>query len=78
MVQGNNSSAGGYTGETDLKVTQHYVGPYPPNGDHDYTFKLYALDTTLPVKPGYWLNDFYKLSEGHVLATAKAIVVGRH
>lgn len=77
MIQGNNSTAGGYTGETDLKVTQHYVGPYPPDQDHDYTFKLYALDTELPLQPGYWLNDFYKLSAGHILATAKTVVVGK-
>lgn len=77
MVQGNNSTAGGYTGETDLTITQHYVGPYPPDKDHDYTFKLYALDTELPLQPGYWLNAFYKASEGHVLATAKAVVIGK-
>lgn len=77
MVQGNNSTAGSYVGETGLTINQHYVGPYPPNKDHDYTFKLYALDTELPLKPGYWLNDFYKASEGHVLATAKAVVIGK-
>ncbi|AVK61768.1 YbhB/YbcL family Raf kinase inhibitor-like protein [Lactobacillus sp. CBA3605] len=77
MVQGNNSTAGKYTGETDLKVTQHYVGPYPPNKDHEYTFTLYALDTTLPLKPGYWLNNFYKVSAGHILATAETTVIGK-
>lgn len=77
MVQGNNSTAGGYTGETDLKVTQHYVGPYPPDQDHDYTFRLYALDTKLDVQPGYWLNNFFKAIDGHVLATAETVVVGK-
>ncbi|BDZ29869.1 YbhB/YbcL family Raf kinase inhibitor-like protein [Lactiplantibacillus sp. WILCCON 0030] len=77
MIQGNNSTAGGYTGETDLKVTQHYVGPYPPDQDHDYTFKLYALDTQLPLSAGYWLNNFYKASAGHILATAQTVVVGK-
>jgi len=77
MVQGNNSTAGGYVGETDPTLTQHYVGPYPPNKDHDYTFKLYALDTELNLIPGYWLNDFYKASQGHVLTTAKTVVIGK-
>jgi len=67
----------GFSGETDLTITQHYVGPYPPDKDHDYTFKLYALDTELPLEPGYWLNHFYKASAGHVLATATTVVVGK-
>ncbi len=77
MIQGNNSTAGGYVGETDPKVTQHYVGPYPPDKDHRYSFKLFALDTELPLQSGYWLNECHDAITGHVLATAKTQVIGR-
>ncbi|WP_048000946.1 YbhB/YbcL family Raf kinase inhibitor-like protein [Lactiplantibacillus herbarum] len=77
MIQGNNSTAGRYVNETDLKVSQHYVGPYPPNKDHRYSLKLFALDTELDLRPGYWLNEFHDAIAGHVLATAKTTVIGK-
>ncbi|MBP5844195.1 YbhB/YbcL family Raf kinase inhibitor-like protein, partial [Lactiplantibacillus plantarum] len=77
MVQGNNSTAGAYVHETDPKVSQHYVGPYPPDKDHRYSFKLFALDTELDLQPGYWLNEFHDAIAGHVLATAKTTVIGK-
>ncbi|HAT55100.1 MAG TPA: YbhB/YbcL family Raf kinase inhibitor-like protein [Lactobacillus sp.] len=77
FVQGNNSNAGGLIHETDPLVTQHYVGPTPPNGDHVYTVTGYALDAQLPLADGYWLNEFYRAITDHVLATTKATFIGR-
>ncbi|MFB9769595.1 YbhB/YbcL family Raf kinase inhibitor-like protein [Lactiplantibacillus modestisalitolerans] len=77
MVQGSNSTAGGYVGETDVKISHHYVGPNPPDQDHRYSFKLFALDSELPLASGYWLNEFHDAIAGHVLATAKTTVIGR-
>lgn len=47
-----------------------YGGPMPPK-DHTYTIIIYALDTKLNLKKGYYLNELYKKMEGHILATAK-------
>ncbi len=46
-----------------------YGGPCPPAGKlHRYFFKLYALDTTLELKPGATKAALLKAMEGHVLA----------
>jgi len=48
-----------------------YGGPDPPPGpDHRYFFKLYALDATLPWKPGVTKDEAEKMMQGHVLAEA--------
>jgi Raf kinase inhibitor-like YbhB/YbcL family protein len=46
-----------------------YGGPNPPPGKpHRYFFRLYALDTTLDLKPGATKADLLKAMEGHILA----------
>jgi hypothetical protein len=46
-----------------------YGGPCPPPGKpHRYSFKLYALDTKLDLKPGVTKNDVERAMQGHVLA----------
>ena len=44
-----------------------YGGPCPPSGMHHYVFTLYALDTTLDVKPGVNLKDVTAQISGHIL-----------
>lgn len=76
FVQGNNSNAGRLV-NGDERISRGYVGPQPPDKQHDYTLTVYALDTTLPLKEGYWLNDFLHAAKGHVLAKAKATLPSR-
>ena len=45
-----------------------YSGPCPPSGTHRYFFKVYAVDTRLPLKPGATKADVLRAMEGHVLA----------
>ncbi|KXA99895.1 hypothetical protein AKJ42_02250 [candidate division MSBL1 archaeon SCGC-AAA261C02] len=45
-----------------------YRGPCPPGGPaHRYRFKLYALDTTLDLKPGSSKEELEAAVEGHVI-----------
>jgi Raf kinase inhibitor-like YbhB/YbcL family protein len=60
-------SGGGRQGMNDFKKTG-YGGPCPPSGSHRYFFKLYALDTELPLKPGATKADLEKAMQGHVVA----------
>lgn len=53
-----------------------YDGPCPPNGTHRYYFKLYALDTTLNLKPGLTKDELLKAMKGHVLAETQ--LMGRY
>ncbi len=49
-----------------------YTGPSPPPGNaHRYFFKLYALDTTLALKPGATRKELERAMRGHILAQAE-------
>jgi Raf kinase inhibitor-like YbhB/YbcL family protein len=51
-----------------------YGGPCPPPGKpHRYFFKLYALDTTLPLKPGTTKAEVERAMTNHVLAQAQLL-----
>lgn len=76
FVQGNNSNAGALV-NGDTQISRGYVGPQPPDKNHDYTLTVYALDTMLPLKDGYWLNEFLHAVNGHVLAKAKMTIPSR-
>lgn len=76
FVQGNNSNAGALV-NGDPRITSGYVGPQPPDKVHDYTLTVYALDQSLALTNGYWLNDFLNAAKGHILATAKVNLPSR-
>ena len=69
IVHGQNSFASIFVGETDSKITNRYTGPTPPDKDHEYTLKVYGLDKKLDLKDGYFMNDFYKAIQGHVIGS---------
>jgi Raf kinase inhibitor-like YbhB/YbcL family protein len=51
-----------------------YVGMCPPSGTHRYFFKVYALDTTLALKPeSTGKKDLEKAMQGHILAKGELI-----
>jgi Raf kinase inhibitor-like YbhB/YbcL family protein len=53
-----------------------YGGPAPPDREHRYFFKLYALDRTLDLPSTAGKPELQKAMEGHVLAEAQ--LVGRY
>lgn len=44
-----------------------YGGPNPPDGEHTYYFKLYALDTTLDLPSTSTKKEVEKAMKGHVV-----------
>jgi Raf kinase inhibitor-like YbhB/YbcL family protein len=48
-----------------------YGGPRPPDGEHRYFFRLYALDSRLDLPAGAGRNDVDRAMEGHVIAQAE-------
>lgn len=52
-----------------------YGGPYPPKGRgrHHYHFKLYALDTELPVKTALDKDQLVEIMQGHVLDVSELV-----
>lgn len=53
-----------------------YAGPCPPDREHRYFFKLYALDMMLDLPEGVSKADVEKAMQGHILA--KAELVGKY
>lgn len=48
-----------------------YGGPRPPDREHRYFFRLYALDTMLPLGEGATRQELDAAMQGHVLAEAE-------
>ena len=46
-------------------------GPCPPSGTHRYSFRLYALDSSLDLEAGVRKEALLQAMEGHVLAEAE-------
>jgi Raf kinase inhibitor-like YbhB/YbcL family protein len=66
---------GGVQGTNDFRKVG-YGGPCPPSGTHRYFFKLYALDSELPLKPGATKGDLVKAMEGHIVGQTQ--LMGRY
>src|SRR5262245_58036548 len=54
---------------------QGYVGPCPPDREHRYFFKLYALDTKITARIGS-KQDLEAAMKGHILEQAE--LIGRY
>lgn len=48
-----------------------YGGPCPPDGEHRYFFKLYALDTNLNISSNATKSQIISAMDGHIIADAK-------
>ncbi|MEM3154502.1 MAG: YbhB/YbcL family Raf kinase inhibitor-like protein [Candidatus Woesearchaeota archaeon] len=70
-----NQEPQGIKGITTSK-TLKYNGPCPPDKEHRYFFKLYALDKMLDLKEGATKEQVLEAIKGHVLAEAE--LMGRY
>ena len=66
---------GGTQGVNDFRKVG-YGGPCPPGGTHRYYFKIYALDTELPLAPGISKDGLLTAMQGHILAEGR--LMGRY
>ena len=57
-------------GETDFGEIG-YGGPAPPDKEHTYIFKLYALDTDLELAKGSTKSQLENSIQGHIVAETK-------
>ncbi|RRG18682.1 YbhB/YbcL family Raf kinase inhibitor-like protein [Weissella viridescens] len=66
-VQGLNSQASKFVGETDPALTMRYTGPMPPDQPHAYRLEVFAMPELLGLVSGYFLNEQYRALTGNVL-----------
>ena len=52
-----------------------YFGPCPPDREHRYFFKLYALDTSLGLPEGATKKEVEAAMQGHILAKTELMGV---
>lgn len=45
----------------------YYGGMAPPDAPHIYDIHVYALDTVLDLKDGFYMNEMYRKMKGHIL-----------
>ena len=57
-------------GKTDFDEIG-YGGPAPPDKEHTYIFKLYALDTILNLKQGSTKNEVEESMKEHIITEVK-------
>lgn len=60
-------------GDLSKQEATAYGGPAPPNFEHRYTLKVYALDRKLGLKNGFMLNELKRAMDDHILAKAQII-----
>jgi Raf kinase inhibitor-like YbhB/YbcL family protein len=53
-----------------------YKGPCPPPGTHRYSFKIFALDRELDLRPGARRSQVDAAMKGHIIAQGE--LVGRY
>ena len=66
----NSIPAGSIQGKTDFDEIG-YGGPAPPDKEHSYIFKLYALDTILNLEEGSSKTDVEESMKEHILTEVK-------
>lgn len=69
-VEEDSLPSGSVEGENDYGE-QGYGGPNPPDTEHTYRFRLYALDTQLDLRPGAKKEDVEKAMKDHILMEAE-------
>lgn len=67
FVQGVNSWLSIQGGSHPAESCSYYGGMAPPDAPHIYELRVYALDTVLDLKPGFYMNEMFRQMEGHVL-----------
>jgi hypothetical protein len=70
-IKGEKQLAGGGLQGINSWKRSGYGGPCPPSGTHRYFFKLYALDTVLPLGNNTTAKDLQAAMKGHILAEAQ-------
>ena len=68
FIQGCNSWMSIQGNRQSKELSCFYGGMTPPDQNHTYELHVFALDTLLDVKTGFFLNELYREMDGHILS----------
>lgn len=68
FIQGVNSWTSIQGGKQSHELSSFFGGMAPPDAPHLYELHVFALDSTLQLEKGFYMNDLYKKMDGHILA----------
>lgn len=72
FIQGVNSWYGAVYG-FDKKHAIGYGGMTPPDKKHKYHINVYALDTELELKNGFFVNELFQAMDSHIIELSTII-----
>lgn len=70
FIQGANSWISIQGNQQKREQASYYGGMTPPDKAHTYELHIFALDKTLDLEKGFYLNELYQKMEGHILEDA--------
>lgn len=70
FIEGVNSNISPLARNLSVEAATGYGCMAPPNADHLYEWHVYALDTMLDLKTGFFANELFHAMRGHVLGSA--------
>ncbi|GHU50437.1 YbhB/YbcL family Raf kinase inhibitor-like protein [Clostridia bacterium] len=77
-VQGKNSFASQFLQEDFTTIENLFVGPTPPDKDHRYTLRVYALSSLLELSEGFYLNELLSKMDGNILEEKQILLIGKY
>lgn len=77
-LEGKNSLVSKFLPAEVKEIDQQYIGPKPPDKDHQYLLTVYGIDKDLDLENGFYLNDFLRAIEGHIVEEASINLIGKY
>lgn len=77
FVQGKNSFTSELLPEDFSDIENHYVGPTPPDKDHQYELVVYALKEKIDLENGFYLNKFLNKVNQYKIKQTSVQLIGR-
>ncbi|CAH1855546.1 YbhB/YbcL family Raf kinase inhibitor-like protein [Convivina intestini] len=71
FTRGQNSLYSQYVDVDNPQIINNYIGPMPPDKDHNYTLTVYALKQALPLPDGFFLNELRQATHNQPVVLEK-------
>lgn len=78
LIQGKNSFSSHFLDDDFSEIDTMFVGPTPPDRDHNYTLKVFALSEKTGLKNGFWVNELLNKVKDLTLGTVELDLIGKY